>query len=88
MVSSEPVNSTQWFATSPLNTLQRATITSLPVTPGGRTPVKFTRAIGGHSHHVRPEVVSGVCNTIGGRNHTCGVYYGCICPDNTYTEAS
>ncbi|KAI7091920.1 Homoaconitase [Hortaea werneckii] len=50
-----PVNSIAWFKTSSLlNKPHRATITSLPVTPSGRIPVKLTRAIGGICHHVRP----------------------------------
>ncbi|KAI7506260.1 Homoaconitase [Hortaea werneckii] len=50
-----PVNSIAWFRTSSLlNNPHRATITSLPVTPSGRIPVKLTRAIGGICHHVRP----------------------------------
>src|SRR5438046_2252820 len=54
-VSGEPANSMAWLRTSSLlKTPQRATITSLPVTPFGRTPVSVTLAIGGICHHVRP----------------------------------
>lgn len=47
IVSSEPVNSTAWLSTSLLNSPQSATITSLPVTPGGSVPVRVTCATGG-----------------------------------------
>ena len=47
MVSSEPANSTLWLRTSVGKRPQRATMTSLPVTPGGNVPVKVTRATGG-----------------------------------------
>jgi hypothetical protein len=52
MVCSEPVNSMAWFNTSSLlNSPQRATITSFPVTPGGRMPVRVTLAMLGISVH-------------------------------------
>ena len=51
MVCSDPVNSMAWFKTSSLlNKPHKATITSLPVTPGGKIPVKVTLAIGGICH--------------------------------------
>lgn len=42
IVSSEPTNSTVWFKTSVGNRPHRATITSFPVTPGGKVPVRVT----------------------------------------------
>lgn len=55
MVSSDPVNSIAWFSTSSsLKRPQRATITSLPVVPFGKVPVKVTLATGGTCHHVLP----------------------------------
>jgi hypothetical protein len=47
IVCSDPANSTHIFSTSDPRKAQRAMITSLPVTPGGKTPVNVTFAIGG-----------------------------------------
>ena len=46
-VCSDPVNSTHMFSTSDLRKVQSAIMTSLPVTPGDKTPVNVTFAIGG-----------------------------------------
>ena len=54
MVSSDPINSTLWFSTSSGKSPQSATITSLPRTPGGSVPRRFTCTTGGHWNQLFP----------------------------------
>src|SRR5213078_1611749 len=53
-VSSDPLNSTAWLSTSLLNSPHSATMTSFPVTPGGKVPVKVTCATGGTWNQLFP----------------------------------
>lgn len=51
-VCSDPVNSTHIFSTSDLSKAHRAMMVSLPVTPGGRVPVKVILATGGTRQNI------------------------------------
>jgi hypothetical protein len=54
MVSSEPLNSTEWLSTSLLNRPHSAMMTSFPVTPIGKVPVRVTCATGGVWNQLLP----------------------------------